>query len=48
MASIPCGLTNAGLPIWLQIIGPLDADARLLLAAHAFETTQPERRLLAP
>jgi aspartyl-tRNA(Asn)/glutamyl-tRNA(Gln) amidotransferase subunit A len=43
-ASIPCGLTSSGLPIGLQIIGPLYADDRVLRAAHAFETTQPERR----
>src|SRR5271167_3740071 len=43
-ASIPCGLTAAGLPIGLQIVGPLYADARVLRAARAFETTQPERR----
>ncbi|HZU88268.1 MAG TPA: amidase [Stellaceae bacterium] len=42
--SIPCGLTSAGLPIGLQIIGPLYADDRVLRAARAFETTQPERR----
>jgi aspartyl-tRNA(Asn)/glutamyl-tRNA(Gln) amidotransferase subunit A len=45
-ASIPCGLTSAGLPIGLQIVGPLYADARVLRAARAFETTQPERRPL--
>jgi aspartyl-tRNA(Asn)/glutamyl-tRNA(Gln) amidotransferase subunit A len=43
-ASIPCGLTHAGLPIGLQIVGPLYADDRVLRAARAFETTQPERR----
>jgi len=43
-ASIPCGLTHAGLPIGLQIVGPLYADARVLCAARAFETTQPVRR----
>ena len=42
-ASIPCGLTRAGLPIGLQIVGPLYADARVLRATRAFETTQPER-----
>jgi aspartyl-tRNA(Asn)/glutamyl-tRNA(Gln) amidotransferase subunit A len=42
-ASIPCGLTSAGLPIGLQIVGPLYADDRVLRAARAFETTQPER-----
>src|SRR5712671_747311 len=43
-ASIPCGLTGAGLPIGLQIVGPLYAEDRVLRAARAFETTQPERR----
>jgi len=43
-ASIPCGLTRAGLPIGLQIVGPLYADDRVLRAARAFETTQPVRR----
>ena len=42
--SIPCGLTNAGLPIGLQIVGALYADDRVLRAARAFERTQPERR----
>jgi aspartyl-tRNA(Asn)/glutamyl-tRNA(Gln) amidotransferase subunit A len=43
-ASIPCGLTGVGLPIGLQIVGPLYAEDRVLRAARAFETTQPERR----
>ena len=43
-ASIPCGLTASGLPIGLQIVGPLYADDRVLRAARAFETTQPQRR----
>jgi aspartyl-tRNA(Asn)/glutamyl-tRNA(Gln) amidotransferase subunit A len=43
-ASIPCGLTSNGLPIGLQIVGQLHADAKVLRAARAFETTQPERR----
>jgi aspartyl-tRNA(Asn)/glutamyl-tRNA(Gln) amidotransferase subunit A len=42
-ASIPCGLTKAGLPIGLQIVGPLYADDRVLRAARAFETTQSIR-----
>jgi len=42
-ASIPCGLTGAGLPIGLQIVGPLYAEDRVLRAARAFETTQPQR-----
>jgi aspartyl-tRNA(Asn)/glutamyl-tRNA(Gln) amidotransferase subunit A len=43
-ASIPCGVTRAGLPIGLQIVGPLYADHRVLRAARAFEATQPDRR----
>jgi aspartyl-tRNA(Asn)/glutamyl-tRNA(Gln) amidotransferase subunit A len=43
-ASIPCGLTSAGLPIGLQIVGPLYAEDRVLRAARAFERTQSERR----
>jgi aspartyl-tRNA(Asn)/glutamyl-tRNA(Gln) amidotransferase subunit A len=43
-ASIPCGLTREGLPIGLQIVGPLYAEDRVLRAARAFETTQPQRR----
>src|SRR5438045_3348884 len=43
-ASIPCGLTDAGMRIGLQIVGPLYAEDRVLRAARAFETTQPERR----
>ena len=40
----PLRVTAAGLPIGLQIVGPLYGDARVLRAARAFETTQPERR----
>ena len=40
-ASIPCGLTSGGLPIGLQIVGPLHGDAKVLRAARAFEATQP-------
>jgi aspartyl-tRNA(Asn)/glutamyl-tRNA(Gln) amidotransferase subunit A len=43
-ASIACGLTAGGLPIGLQIVGPLYGDARVLRAARAFEATQPLRR----
>jgi aspartyl-tRNA(Asn)/glutamyl-tRNA(Gln) amidotransferase subunit A len=42
-ASIPCGLTSGGLPIGLQIVGPLHGDARVLRAARAFEATEPAR-----
>jgi aspartyl-tRNA(Asn)/glutamyl-tRNA(Gln) amidotransferase subunit A len=39
--TIPCGLTRDGLPIGLQIVGPMFADALVLRAARAFETTRP-------
>ena len=36
-ASIPCGLTKAGLPVGLHLVGPRYADALVLRAARAFE-----------
>ena len=38
-ASVPCGLTKAGLPIGLQIVGRMYDDALVLRAARAFERT---------
>jgi len=40
-ASIPCGLTGAGLPIGLHLVGPRYGDALVLRAARAFEATRP-------
>ncbi|MBD0336877.1 MAG: amidase, partial [Cyanobacteria bacterium Co-bin13] len=40
-ASIPCGFTKAGLPVGLQIAGPLYSDALILRASRCFEMTQP-------
>jgi len=37
----PCGLTTAGLPIGLQIIGPRYADPLVMRAAAAFENVKP-------
>lgn len=39
--SVPCGFTKAGLPVGLQIVGPVLGDHRVLRAAHAFEQVQP-------
>jgi aspartyl-tRNA(Asn)/glutamyl-tRNA(Gln) amidotransferase subunit A len=35
--SIPCGFTQSGLPIGLQIAGPHFAEGRVLAFAQAFE-----------
>ena len=40
-ASIPAGLTSAGLPVGLQIIGAKFADITVLQAARAFEQAKP-------
>lgn len=40
-ASLPIGLTKAGLPMGLQIVGPSYADALVLQAARAFEAVHP-------
>ena len=39
--SIPCGLTADGLPIGLQIVGPMFGDALVLRAARGFEAVCP-------
>lgn len=36
-ASVPCGLTREGLPVGLQIVGPMFADSLVLRAARAHE-----------
>lgn len=40
-ASVPCGFTADSLPIGVQFVGPRGADALVLRAAHAYETTRP-------
>jgi aspartyl-tRNA(Asn)/glutamyl-tRNA(Gln) amidotransferase subunit A len=40
-ASVPCGLTRAGLPVGLQIVGPRYRDDLVLRAARAVESTHP-------
>lgn len=40
-ASIPAGLTAAGLPVGVQIIGPKFSDTTVLRAARAFEQARP-------
>jgi len=49
-ASMPAGLTQAGLPVGLQIAGPLRADHRVLQAMRAYESacgwTWPQKPVL--
>ena len=40
-ASIPCGWTDADLPVGLQIVAGRSEDARVLQAAATFERAQP-------
>jgi aspartyl-tRNA(Asn)/glutamyl-tRNA(Gln) amidotransferase subunit A len=47
-ASVPCGLTGDGLPVGLQIVGAIGADALVLRASRAFEAAHPFPRLDAP
>ncbi|KQP12625.1 amidase [Pseudorhodoferax sp. Leaf267] len=42
--TIPCGLTQGGLPIGLQIVGPMFGDALVLRAARAYESMRPIAR----
>ena len=42
--TIPCGLTADGLPIGLQLVGPMFGDAMVLRAARAFESVRPIAR----
>jgi aspartyl-tRNA(Asn)/glutamyl-tRNA(Gln) amidotransferase subunit A len=40
-ASVPCGFTRDGLPIGLQIVGPMHDDRLVLRVARAFEQARP-------
>lgn len=48
--TVPCGRTRNGLPIGLQLVGPMFADARVLRAARAYESVRGpvERPSLMP
>ena len=40
-ATVPCGFTEAGLPVALQLVGNKFDDGRVMQAARAFEQVQP-------
>ncbi len=42
--TVPCGLTDEGLPIGLQFVGPMFGDALVLRAARAYEALHPVPR----
>ncbi|HYJ66788.1 MAG TPA: amidase [Nocardioidaceae bacterium] len=42
-ASVPCGLTDAGLPVGLHVVGPRHADALVLRACRAYEAASTWR-----
>ncbi len=46
-ASVPCGFTRDGLPVGLQIVGPMHDDWLVLRVARAFETARPWRAAYA-
>ena len=46
--TIPCGLTSGGLPIGMQLVGPMFADSLVLRAARAYETVHPVTRPEVP
>jgi aspartyl-tRNA(Asn)/glutamyl-tRNA(Gln) amidotransferase subunit A len=39
--TVPSGLTQSGLPMGLQIVGPMFGDALVLRAARAYESLSP-------
>jgi aspartyl-tRNA(Asn)/glutamyl-tRNA(Gln) amidotransferase subunit A len=39
--TVPCGFTKDGLPVGLQIVGPMHRDDLVLKAARAFEAARP-------
>jgi aspartyl-tRNA(Asn)/glutamyl-tRNA(Gln) amidotransferase subunit A len=43
-STIPCGLTGDGLPIGLQLVGPMFGDALVLRASKAYENACPIAR----
>ncbi|AFA47108.1 Asp-tRNA(Asn)/Glu-tRNA(Gln) amidotransferase subunit GatA [Acetobacterium woodii] len=46
--SIPCGLDNSGMPIGMQLLGPILSEETLLKVAWAFENESGLKNLKAP
>ena len=47
-ATLPCGLSREGLPVGLQVVGPMNADALVLRASKAYESAFPFARISQP
>jgi aspartyl-tRNA(Asn)/glutamyl-tRNA(Gln) amidotransferase subunit A len=47
-ASVPCGFTRDGLPVGLQIVGPMHREDLVLRAARAYEAAQPANHKRPP
>ncbi len=46
--SVPCGMTTAGMPIGLQIIGPAFKEVNVLRVGHAYERATAWHKLRPP
>ncbi|WP_254070714.1 amidase family protein, partial [Acidisphaera sp. L21] len=46
--SLPCGLTQDGLPVGLQLVGPMWSEALLLAAAVAFQDATDHHEAVPP
>lgn len=46
--SIPAGMSSAGLPIGMQLLGPAMGEEVLLRAAYTFEQERPDCKIVAP
>ena len=46
--SVPAGLTQAGLPVGLQVVGPRHREDLVLAAGAAYERAQPWPRHCPP
>jgi aspartyl-tRNA(Asn)/glutamyl-tRNA(Gln) amidotransferase subunit A len=46
--TVPCGVTKAGFPIGLQVVGPPFGEANLLALAHRYESTTSWQKLRPP
>jgi aspartyl-tRNA(Asn)/glutamyl-tRNA(Gln) amidotransferase subunit A len=46
--SVPCGFTSDGLPVGLQIVGPMHRDDLVLRAGHAFEQATDHHKRRPP